>query len=53
MNSSFNALVPGAIAFGHRAVVRMEQVLVNDGGSDGVSGTHPNTRFAVQGIFAP
>ena len=41
VNSSFNALVPGAVSFGHRAVVGMEQVLVNDGGSDGVSGTLP------------
>jgi hypothetical protein len=36
-----------------RAVVELDQIEILDGGADGVMGTTPNTRFAVQGLFIP
>ena len=52
-NTSANAAVPGAVKDGKRAVVEVGQITITDGGPDGVSGTAPNTLFAVQGIFIP
>jgi hypothetical protein len=36
-----------------RAIVEISQLLINDGGTDGVVATTPNTLFGVQGIFIP
>ena len=52
-NTSANAAVPGAVKDGKRAVVEVGQITISDGGPDGVTGTAPNTLFAVQGIFIP
>jgi hypothetical protein len=51
--TSFDAIVPGAIKEGKRAIWQLGQVEVSDGGSDGLVGTNPNTVFARQGIFVP
>ena len=51
--TSFDAVVPGAIKEGKRAIWQLGQVEVSDGGSDGLVGTAPNTVFARQGIFVP
>jgi uncharacterized repeat protein (TIGR01451 family) len=53
VNSSYNAIVPGAVSQLNRAVVGIDQFQVIDGGADGDVFTTPNTLFAVQGIFVP
>jgi hypothetical protein len=53
LSSSFNAVVPGAVVEGKRAIWQLGQVDVFDGGADGLASTAPNTLFARQGIFVP
>jgi hypothetical protein len=53
VSTTFNAVVPGAFSQGNRVVVGMDQLRVFDGGADGLTATHPNTLFAVQGVFVP
>jgi hypothetical protein len=53
LTTSFDAVVPGAVDEGARAVWELGQMEVRDGGSDGVAATDPNTVFARQGIFVP
>jgi len=53
VNTSANAVVPGAVKDGKRAIVEIGQIQVRDGGVDGLVATEPNTLFAVQGIFIP
>jgi hypothetical protein len=54
VSTSFNAIVPGSVAAGQRAVWELGQVQVDDGGADGQAGTRgDNTPFAVQGVFVP
>jgi subtilisin family serine protease len=52
-STTFNAIVPGAIVEGKRAIWQMGQVAVHDGGADNLAATAPNTIFARQGIFVP
>jgi hypothetical protein len=51
--TTFNAIVPGAIREGKRAIWALGKVEMSDGGADGVVGTLPNNRFAAQGVFVP
>ena len=51
-HASANALVPGAVVAGDRAIWELGQVKVYDGGADGLAATQPNTLFADQGVFA-
>jgi hypothetical protein len=52
--TSFNALVPGAIKEGKRAVWGLGQVQVYDGGPDGdVDTPGGEAVFAAQGVFVP
>ena len=53
VNTTANAVVPGAVKDTKRAVVEIGQVQVFDGGPDGVAASDPNTLFSVQGIFIP
>ncbi len=53
ITTTFDAVTPGAVAEGKRAIWQFDKLLVNDGGSDGVVSTTPNTLFATQGIFVP
>jgi uncharacterized delta-60 repeat protein len=53
LTSSFNAIVPGAVVEGKRAIWQLGSVEVLDGGSDGAAATGPNALFARQGIFIP
>jgi hypothetical protein len=48
-----NAVVPGVVKKGKQAIVGIGQVIVNDGGADGLAATAPNNLFAVQGIYIP
>jgi predicted acyl esterase len=53
VNTTFDAVTPGAIPEGKRSVWELGQVRVSDGGPDGDVDTGPNTLFAVEGIFVP
>jgi hypothetical protein len=54
VSTTANAVVPGSVKDLQRAVVEIQQLQVNDGGTDGqVSTTADNTLFEVQGIFIP
>jgi hypothetical protein len=48
-----DAVTPGVIKEGMRAVWQTGQIDVTDGGSDGVVSTSGNTVFARQGVFVP
>ena len=49
-----NAIVPGAVSDGERAIVQLGQIRVNDGGPDGLAATADgNQKFAAQGVFIP
>lgn len=48
-----NAIVPGAVKDGQRAIVEAGQIFANDGGVDGLVSTADNSVFAVQGVFIP
>jgi hypothetical protein len=43
----------GAITEGKRSIWQLGQVRVNDGGTDGVASTTPNSPFLAQGVFVP
>jgi len=51
--TTFDAVVPNAVAEGKRAIWAFGQFRVIDGGADGEIETVPNTLFAVQGVFIP
>jgi len=54
VSTTANALVPGAVLDGRRAVVQIGQIAVRDGGPDGLAATAAgNARFAAQGVFIP
>ena len=53
IDTTADAVVPGVIDEGARAVWQLGQVTVADGGPDGLAATEPNGTFAVQGIFVP
>ena len=53
VTTSADAVTPGVIKEGMRAIWQFGQVQVLDGGADGVASTTPNTVFAKQGIFVP
>jgi hypothetical protein len=52
--STFNAIVPGSVVDGKRAIWELGQVQVLDGGADGDADTTVDDRlFATQGVFVP
>jgi uncharacterized repeat protein (TIGR01451 family) len=53
VNTTVNAVVPNAVQESKRAIWATGQLQVFDGGPDGMNSTHPNTLFAVQGVFVP
>jgi hypothetical protein len=54
LNTTVNAVYPGAITAGRRGIWQLGQVQVYDGGADGLaSTTGDNTLFLTQGIFIP
>jgi hypothetical protein len=53
VDTTFNAVIPGAVKEGKRAIWALDQLHVVDGGADGVVATVPNTLFAIQGVFVP
>jgi hypothetical protein len=53
VTTSFDAITPGSIVEGRRAIWQLSDLLVADGGPDGDTATPGNTVFARQGIFVP
>jgi len=53
VDTTVEALVPGAIKEKARAIWALGQIEVRDGGADGDAETEPNTPFARQGVFIP
>jgi hypothetical protein len=54
LSTTVDALFPGAVKEGRRAVWQLGQVRVNDGGPDGLASTASgNTLFLDQGVFIP
>ena len=53
VSTTADAVYPGVVDEGARAVWQLGQVTVTDGGSDGIGSTFPNGVFAVQGVFVP
>ena len=53
VNTTANALVPGSVINGKKAVVQLGEVQILDSGPDGTRGNSDDERFAVQGIFLP
>jgi hypothetical protein len=54
LSSSFNAIVPGSVVAGKRAIWQLQDVQVFDGGADGQAATTgDNTLFERQGVFVP
>ena len=51
--TTLNAVLPGVMRSGGRAIWELGQIEVRDGGADGVASTDDYTVFAVQGIFLP
>jgi dipeptidyl aminopeptidase/acylaminoacyl peptidase len=52
--TSANAVMPGSVLQGKRAIWQLGQVTLYDGGADGVaSTTGDNTLFLVEGVFVP
>jgi hypothetical protein len=51
--TAVNALIPGAVREGDRAIWELGTVEVYDGGPDAVGSTADNTVFARQGLFVP
>jgi hypothetical protein len=52
-STTADAVTPGIVPEGSRAVWQLGQVVLADGGTDGVASTEPNGVFAVQGVFVP
>jgi glucose/arabinose dehydrogenase len=53
VTTTADAVTPGIVAEGKRAVWQLGQVQVLDGGPDGVASTANNSLFLTQGIFVP
>jgi Tol biopolymer transport system component len=54
LSSTIDALVPGAVQEGSRAIWALGQIKVHDGGADGDADTPgDNQLFEVQGVFVP
>jgi hypothetical protein len=54
LSSSFNAILPGSVVEGKRAIWELNEIDVYDGGADGQANTtFDNTLFARQGVFVP
>ena len=53
VNTTANAVAPGAITSGDRTIWQLGQLEVYDGGTDGDAETDGNTVFLRQGIFVP
>jgi hypothetical protein len=53
LDTTADAVLPGAIREQKRTLWEIQAVRVEDGGPDGVAATADNTLFATQGVFIP
>ena len=53
LNTTADALVPGTVVEGKRAMWEIGQIRVNDGGADGEASSDDNMPFLTQGVFVP
>ena len=53
LSTTFNAIVPGSVIEGKRAIWQLGQVQVYDGGQSGTAGASDATLFETQGVFVP
>jgi hypothetical protein len=53
ISTTIDAVTPGTVKESKRNVWELGQIVVNDGGADGVVSTGPNTVFERQGVFIP
>jgi hypothetical protein len=53
LSTTADAVLPGVVVEGKRAVWGLGKVEVRDGGADGDADTAPNTPFLEQGLFVP
>jgi hypothetical protein len=53
VNTSANALTPGAVRTGDRAIWQLGEMEVLDSGPDGIRGNSDDELLAVQGIYLP
>jgi hypothetical protein len=54
VNTTANAIVPGSVKDGQRENLEIDELKINDGGSDGlISTASGNTVFALPGVFIP
>jgi hypothetical protein len=53
VDTTSNAVMPGSVVDGERAIWALDQVRVYDGGPDGDVDTPGNSLFEVQGLFVP
>ena len=53
LDTTLDALIPGAVVEGQRTMLQLGQVRVVDGGPDDDVATEPNTVFLRQGVFVP
>jgi hypothetical protein len=53
VNTTADAVVPGAVVETKRTIWQVGDVELRDGGADGLASTQDNTLFARQGIFIP
>jgi uncharacterized repeat protein (TIGR01451 family) len=53
LNTTANAVMPGSVRTGDRAIWQIGNVQVFDGGPDGQAATADNALFQTQGLFVP
>jgi hypothetical protein len=53
VTTSLDAVVPGSVREGARAIWELERISASDGGDDGSAATHDGSLFATQGLFVP
>jgi hypothetical protein len=53
VNTTFDAIVPGAVREGELAIWSLDAVRIEDGGPDGSVQTADNTPYMTQGVFVP
>jgi len=53
VDTTLDAIVPGIVREGGRAVWELGRIQVYDAGADGQASTDPNDLFQVQGVFIP
>jgi hypothetical protein len=53
ISTSANAVVPGSVQAGKRAIWQLDRLQLFDGGPDGVVSTANNSLFEEQGVFVP